>query len=87
MAEDESNRNMIKLKSAEIYWNPDDSKINSILSNGEVEIENMNKEDIEYLVKELDRRLCQLWDKVAFERDNGLVDYSKFNSCCKDNSK
>lgn len=29
------------------------------------------------LVREMDRRFMQLWDKIGFERVNGLVDYSK----------
>jgi hypothetical protein len=33
-----------------------------------------------FMIRELDRRLVQLWDKVAFERERGLVDYTKLDS-------
>lgn len=63
---------MIKLRSVNIYWNPDDENIKAIINDGEIKIKDMEAKDIEYLIKELDRRLIQLWDKVKYDRENGL---------------
>lgn len=41
------------------------------------DITTLSKEELIVLVKELDRRFSQLWDKVIFERDHDLLDYSK----------
>jgi len=64
-----------KLKSRDIYWSPD-SKAPEIIDN--VSGNNTSIPDLLYLISELDRRLIQLWDKVAFENKHGLVDYSNF---------
>ena len=37
----------------------------------------LSQDQLIVLVEELDRRFMQLWDKVAFERDNQLIDYTK----------
>lgn len=40
-------------------------------------LEEMPKEALVEIIKELDRRLVQMEDKVKFERDNCLVDYGR----------
>ncbi len=65
----------IELKSKKVYWNPNDKIIQRVLES-DVDVLNINKNDLVHLIKELDRRLLQLWDKVSFERENELVDYS-----------
>lgn len=41
------------------------------------DINELSKEQLIDLVKELDRRFIQLWDKVKYEADHNLVDYGK----------
>ena len=53
------------------YWDPDSEIINLL----DKPPEDMTKKELEVLVKELDRRFMQLWDKVVFERENNLVKY------------
>lgn len=62
------------LRSAKAYWSPDRPDIIAALK---VAPEVMCNADLVQLIRELDRRLIQLWDKVTFERDHDLVDYSR----------
>jgi hypothetical protein len=39
----------------------------------------LNQEDLLKLVSALDARLMRLWDKIGFECEHGLIDYSKLN--------
>ena len=57
-----------RLRSANIHWDPKDQRIVDIMNGGEIKLDYMDKDDVKYLITELDRRLVQLWDKVIFER-------------------
>lgn len=63
---------MTGLRSKSIYWSPDNKRIETILRQ---DVESLSEKDKVYLIKELDRRLIQFWDKVAYERKNNLVNY------------
>lgn len=54
------------LRAEKAYW---ENKV------GDVNL--LSREEMISLIKELDRRFIQLWDKVIFERDRNLVDYNK----------
>lgn len=60
------------LKSRELFWDPNNVEIVAALK---VAPQHLPKIILERLVKELDRRLMQMHDKVAFEREHGLVNY------------
>jgi hypothetical protein len=60
------------LKSTQLYWDPNNVEIIAALK---VAPQHLPKIILERLVKELDRRLMQMHDKVAFEREHGLVNY------------
>lgn len=62
------------LRSAEAYWDPAKPEVQEALRK---DIKDLSKDDLVMLVKELDRRFIQLWDKVTYEQKNGFVDYSK----------
>jgi hypothetical protein len=64
--------NVPLLKSAQLYWDPNNVEIVAALK---VAPQYLPKIILERLVKELDRRLMQMYDKVAFEREHGLVNY------------
>lgn len=66
--------NTAPLKAAEAYWDPAKPEVIALLGQNP---EGLSKEDLLVLVRELDRRFMQLWDKVAFERQHGLVDYGQ----------
>lgn len=68
-------KNKTILRSKDIHWREEDEVIKKIMGNGV--LEEVPSEDLFHLVKELDRRTVQLWDKVSYEREKGLVDYSK----------
>lgn len=53
----------MRLRSIDAYWDPGS---------------NIPDEAAE-LVRELDRRFMQLWDKVTFESKHNLVDYEKLS--------
>jgi hypothetical protein len=38
--------------------------------------EELTQEEAILVMRELDRRFLQLWDKVTFEREHKLIDYS-----------
>jgi len=54
------------LRAEKAYW---ENKV------GDINL--LSREEMISLIKELDRRFIQLWDKVIFERDRNLVDYRK----------
>lgn len=58
------------LKAERAFWDHPSAGDVSKLSNAELLA----------LVKELDRRFIQLWDKVVFEREHGLVNYENLNT-------
>ena len=60
------------LRSANAPWH--DTEIPTLLRQP---LDTLSQDQLIVLVKELDRRFMQLWDKVVFERDHGLVDYTK----------
>jgi len=62
------------LRSTVAYWDPDKPDIVSALSSN---VDSLDKESLISLVRELDRRFIQLWDKVSFEQEHGLLDYEK----------
>lgn len=55
----------MKLRSAQAYWSPD-SPVADIIT---MDPERLPRESLLLLVRELDRRFMQLWDKVQFERN------------------
>ena len=60
-----------QLRSKSIYWVPEDKRINDIIAQSNTSgVESLSDEDKVHLIKELDRRLIQFWDKVDYE--NGL---------------
>lgn len=59
------------LSSHVIFQHPENVQIPEKLDGSE------SNEDLTNLICEMDRRLKQLWDKVGFERQNKLIDYSK----------
>lgn len=78
-------KKIISLRSAGAYWDPDHKAMTAMLSGerggngeiGKVDLNMLSEAEKETLIKELDRRFTQLWDKVAYERKHGLVDYKK----------
>lgn len=66
--------NNTPLKSVDAYWDPANPEVADLLKQAP---ESLLKDDLVVLVRELDRRFMQLWDKVGFERDKGLVDYGR----------
>ena len=60
------------MRSSQAYWDPDKPEIIELLKK---DPEQLNKDELIKIVKELDRRFMQLWDKVSYERDNNLVNY------------
>lgn len=55
-----------------VYWEDNEVKA---LSNKT--IDEMSKDELKFILKQLDRRFIQLWDKVIFERINNLTNYEK----------
>ena len=41
--------------------------------------EELTQDELLKVVRDLDRRFMQLWDKVTFEGEHKLVDYDKLN--------
>lgn len=68
-------RQLRSMKSG-VFWNPDDGLIDLLRQDNGPELQDLEPEQLWHLIKELDRRFVQLWDKVAFERHYGLVNYS-----------
>jgi hypothetical protein len=64
------------LKSSQLYWDPNNVEMVAAMK---VAPQHLPKIILERLVKELDRRLMQMHDKVAFEREHGLVNYDLLN--------
>ncbi len=62
------------LRCRKLYWA--DSEFVDRVINKPIRIRELSEADITFLIKELDRRLCQYAEKVRFERENNLVDYS-----------
>jgi len=62
------------LRSASAYWSSDRPDTIAALK---VAPEVLSNDDLVQLIRELDRRFIQLWDKVTFERRHDLVDYSR----------
>ena len=60
------------LKAGKAHW--DEGKVKELLQRSP---ETLDKDEAMLVIRELDRRFMQLWDKVAFEREHGLVDYDK----------
>lgn len=61
------------LRSNQAYWDPAKPEIQEALKQDPTKL---SKDDLVMLVKELDRRFMQLWDKVTYERENGFVKYT-----------
>jgi len=70
MADDD---NVPLLKCRQVFWDPNNVEIIAALK---VAPQHLPKQTLVRLVKELDRRLMQMQDKVAFEREHNLVDYT-----------
>lgn len=60
------------LKARNAHW--DEGKVKELLQKPP---EELDKDEVMLVLRELDRRFMQLWDKVTFEREHGLVDYDK----------
>lgn len=59
---------LTRLRSNKIYWGPEDENIQRIMKTIDgVGVEQLSEKDKLYLIKELDRRLIQFWDKVDYE--------------------
>lgn len=58
-----------------VFWAPEDGLIAKLRDNPETTLAQLSEEEKVHLVKELDRRMAQLWEKVQFERKHELVDY------------
>ena len=69
---------VLPLKCKEIYWDNDKPLIIDALK---IAPENMNKETLVQVIREMDRRLMQLWDKVSYEKEKGYINYP---NCIKD---
>ena len=63
----------MRLRSAEAYWSPD-SPVAGIIT---VDPEQLPRASLLLLVRELDRRFMQLWDKVQFERKQNEIQRSR----------
>lgn len=50
----------------QVHWNNDQPLIQEFLDSGKVDVSNMTDAQV-MLIKELDRRLIQLWHKVKHE--------------------
>lgn len=61
------------LKCRELFWDTNNVEIIAALK---VAPQHLPKIILERLVKELDRRLMQMHDKVEFENQHGLVNYN-----------
>lgn len=57
----------IKMRTKDIHWDERDDRIAAILSE-DVDVTTLPQSEIHYLIKELDRRLVQLWDKRMYDR-------------------
>lgn len=66
-----------------VFWNPDDGLIDLLRQDEGPELADLEPEQLWYLIKELDRRFVQLWDKVVFERQHGLTDYTPLRTSGK----
>lgn len=60
------------LKAVKAHW--DEGKVKELLQKAP---EELTQDEALLVMRELDRRFMQLWDKVTFEREHSLVDYSK----------
>ena len=60
------------LRASNAHW--DEGKVKELLKKAPEELE---QDEAVLLIRELDRRFMQLWDKVTFEREHGLIDYGK----------
>ena len=52
------------LRTRNIYWDPDNAAVQAALK---LSPDDMSREQLILMVRELDRRTIQLWDKVIFE--------------------
>ena len=64
----------------DVFWDPSNDLVSTLRNKDDIEINDLDSEQLWHLIKELDRRFIQLWDKVSFERKEDLVDYSPFTS-------
>jgi len=69
-----SEKEPLSLNAKNAYWSADKPEVIDAL---EIPPEKMSNEQLLLVVRELDRRFMQLWDKVIFERQHNLVDYAK----------
>lgn len=60
---------------SDVFWDPNDGLIDLLRKEDGPELQDLDREQLWHLIKELDRRFVQLWDKVVFERHHSLVDY------------
>lgn len=63
--------NIIKLHTInptwrKVYWN-NDPLIQRLSNTPNIDIDDLSKDELIHLVKELDRRFMQLWDKIEYE--------------------
>jgi hypothetical protein len=65
--------NVPLLKCRELFWDPNNVEMVAALK---VAPQHLPKPTLVRLVHELNRRLMQMQDKVAFEREHNLVDYN-----------
>jgi hypothetical protein len=63
------------LRSQKAYW---DAGRPDVIAALKLPPEMLSREDLLQLVRELDRRFVQFADKIAFEAEHKLVDYSLF---------
>lgn len=66
----------MEFRTRDIYW--DSNKVPDLMD--AMKDRELDKDEIEFMLKEFDRRLIQFWDKVEFERKHGLVDYTKLEN-------
>ena len=59
-----------KLKAGRAFWHNGTDKEKNIVRLLNTPVEEMTQEEMVVVMKELDRRFLQLWDKVVYERDD-----------------
>lgn len=56
------------LKAGRAFWHKETEQEKFVLKALETPVEELSREDLILIVKELDRRFLQLWDKVNYEK-------------------
>lgn len=57
-----------------VHWNSDDL-IDRLKPMNGIDLDELSPDELKHLVKELDRRFIQLWDKIQYEKSK-VVDKS-----------